>query len=230
MVEWKFANYPVHNGAFDYLREHSYILPRLGKIDVRGIEVIREMGQGFSAAFYPHTSHADAYTVFHELRKLGVNNIIVAAAADYWFRNPLMRTFGNSVMPIFPQPRPGKEAGTFSAGKALLHLSQRVKEGAVLIWSPEGTRDGNGELNTGIVRLAEKSGRPVVPVVLRGLEKSWPKGQSLPDIKVLAGQTITICFCPPMSYPEQPNKKSEKLFMDKLKQTYKQTYEELGTN
>jgi len=65
-------------------------------------------------------------------------------------------------------------------------------------------------------------------VVLHGLEKSWPKGKSLPDMKALAGQTITICFCPPMSYPEHPNKESEKLFMSQLKQTYKKTYEELN--
>lgn len=224
MPEWKFANYPIHNRFYDYSREHTYILDRFCKIDVRGGDIIRNIGQPFTAAFYPHTSHFDSYAVYHELLNLGVGNILVAAAADYWFANPLKRTFGNSVMPMFPQPRPEKGATDYSAGKALLHLAKRVHNGASLIWAPEGTRSGNGELNTGIVGLAKKSERPVVPVVIHGLEKSWPKGKTLPNISAITGHKITVCFCPPMSWSEYPD---EQLFLERLKKTYDQTYDEL---
>jgi len=69
MPEWKFGKYPIRNRIFVYSRENSYILPLLGKMDVRGKEVIRGMNQGFSVAFWPHTTHADAYAVYHELLK-----------------------------------------------------------------------------------------------------------------------------------------------------------------
>ena len=233
MPEWKFGKYPTHNRTYDYLREHSYILPRLCQIDVRGGNIIEEIvnsGQSLTAALYPHTSHADAYVVFHELRNLGPKNIIVAAAADYWFNNPLIRTFGNSVMPIFPQPRPEKGASDRSAGNALVHLAHCVEKGANLIWAPEGTRGGNGELNPGIAGLARISGRPVVPIVLHGLENSWPKGHPLPNLRAITGRQITVCFCPPINWSEDPNltrKENERAFLEKLKQIYVQTYNEL---
>lgn len=227
MPEWKYANYPTHNRAYDYFREHSYILPGLCKMDIRGEDTIINIDQPFIAAFYPHTSHFDAYAVYHELLNLGVGKIIVAAAADYWFSNPLINTFGSSVMPIFPQPRPGKNATDRSAGKALLHLAQRVRDGDSLIWAPEGTRDGNGKLNPGIAGLARKSGKPVVPVVLHGLENSWLKGHSLPNLNALVGHTITICFCPPIGWLDCPD---EKTFLERLKRTYVETYEELKQN
>lgn len=127
-------------------------------------------------------------------------------------------------MPMFPQPRPEKGAADLSAGKALSHLAQRVKEGASLIWAPEGTRGGNGELKKGIAVLARESERPVVPVVLSGLENSWLKGQPLPNMNAILGNTITICFCPPISWSQYSD---NKLFLDQLKQTYVQTYDEL---
>ncbi len=227
MSEWKYANYPTHNGLYKYSREHSYILPRLCKIDVRGREIVTKIGQSFIAAFYPHRSHFDSYTTYHELLNLGITNIIVAAAADHWFEKFHIRVLGNSIMPMFPQPRPEKGAAAYSAGKALLHLAQRVKEGVNLIWAPEGTRDGNGKLNMGIAALAQRSERPVVPVVLHGLENSWPKVKPLPNIKAMIGKKITICFCPPISWSEYPN---NQLFLDRLKQTYVQTYAELIQN
>ena len=227
MSEWKFSNYPTHNRAYDYFREHSYILPRLCKIDVLGGKIITDIGQSFIAAFYPHRSHLDSYTTYHELLNLEVTNIIVAAAADHWFEKFHMRVLGNSIMPMFPQPRPEQGASSFSAGKALIHLAQRVKEGANLIWAPEGTRDGNGKLNMGIAALAQRSERPVVPVVLHGLEDSWPKQRTLPNMSAISGRKVTICFCPPISWSEYPN---DQLFLDRLKQTYNQTYAELIQN
>mgnify|MGYP001595328354 CR=1 FL=1 len=146
---------------------------------------------------------------------------------DHWFEKLHMKVLGNSIMPMFPQPRPEKGASAYSAGKALLHLAKRVREGANLIWAPEGTRDGNGKLNMGIAALAQKSERPVVPVVLHGLEDSWPKGQPLPNIKTIIGKKITICFCPPISWSQYAN---DQLFLDRLKQTYVKTYDELIKN
>lgn len=71
--------------------------------------------------------------------------------------------------------RPGKDA--------LRGVLDTARGGAVLGLFPEGTRTRDGcvgELRGGIGFLARKAGVPVVPVLIEGAWRAWPRGQWLP--------------------------------------------------
>jgi 1-acyl-sn-glycerol-3-phosphate acyltransferase len=61
----------------------------------------------------------------------------------------------------------------------------RLRSGSALILFPEGTRsrDGRiGPLKGGIRMIAERAGVPVVPVLVDGAYRVWPKGRPLPRL------------------------------------------------
>jgi 1-acyl-sn-glycerol-3-phosphate acyltransferase len=61
----------------------------------------------------------------------------------------------------------------------------RLRSGSALILFPEGTRsrDGRiGPLKGGIRMIAERAGVPVVPVLVDGAFRVWPKGRPLPRL------------------------------------------------
>ena len=60
---------------------------------------------------------------------------------------------------------------------------ERLKAGNALLVFPEGTRtvDGRiGPMKSGVRLLVERTAVPVVPVLIDGAHKVWPKGQALP--------------------------------------------------
>jgi 1-acyl-sn-glycerol-3-phosphate acyltransferase len=76
-----------------------------------------------------------------------------------------------------PVRREGADAGA-------LRMSLRVLQdnGALLVF-PEGTRGPEGALRDpkpGVGMLAVLSGAPVVPVLIEGSGRAWPRGQRLP--------------------------------------------------
>jgi 1-acyl-sn-glycerol-3-phosphate acyltransferase len=74
----------------------------------------------------------------------------------------------------------------------------RLRSGSALLLFPEGTRsrDGRiGPLKGGIRLLAERAGVPVVPVLVDGAFKVWPKGRPFPR---LAGR-VWVRFGKPVS-------------------------------
>ncbi|MBI2930567.1 MAG: 1-acyl-sn-glycerol-3-phosphate acyltransferase [Planctomycetes bacterium] len=74
---------------------------------------------------------------------------------------------------------------------------ERLKAGSALLMFPEGTRtrDGRiGPMKSGIRLVAERAAVPIVPVLVEGAYKVWPKGQRLP---CLWGR-ITVTFGRPL--------------------------------
>jgi len=62
---------------------------------------------------------------------------------------------------------------------------ERLKKGSALLVFPEGTRtlDGRiGQMKAGIRLLAERAAVPIVPVLIVGAYKSWPKGRAWPRL------------------------------------------------
>ena len=62
---------------------------------------------------------------------------------------------------------------------------ERLRSGSALLLFPEGTRsrDGRiGPLKGGLRMIAERAGVPVVPVLVDGAHRVWPKGRLFPRL------------------------------------------------
>jgi len=73
---------------------------------------------------------------------------------------------------------------------------ERLATGEAVVMFPEGTRTPDGELQTmkgGFRFFVSKANVPVLPVVIDGAFKAWPKSQRLPrpaQVSVIYGQCI----------------------------------------
>jgi len=233
MATINYSEHPLYGNKrlIQFSREHSNPLHYLNRIKRHGEEIMIGTEKPVILAFFPHSSHFDPLMLYGELLHLGLHrNVIAAAAADYWFMKQFMTVLGNMMMPMFPMPRPDKGANLKETATILKYIGEEriAKRGESLIWAPEGTRSNdpieNRRLKSGIAHLARHSDRPVVPVVLRGLEKSWPRDQKLPNPEALVGNHVDVCFLPPLRWKEY---NSEELFLDSLKRRYVQAYQEL---
>src|ERR1700730_14980193 len=124
-----------------------------------------------------HSSHADTSLILHALSDRARDRTVVAAAADYWFKRPLLGNIVSLFLNTFPFSRTG-------GAQAQLHSSsQLLKSGWNLVLFPEGSRSPDGriqEFKAGVGHLANETGTPVVPLHIRGAYQVMPKGQKLP--------------------------------------------------
>lgn len=101
-------------------------------------------------------------------------------AKSEYFSGPSRYFFEN--MGVIPVPRMGGEA----AEATLRRGEQVLRAGDLLGIYPEGTRSPDGRLyrgKTGPVRLALRTGAPVVPVAMRGTWDIMPPGKRVPRVK-----------------------------------------------
>ncbi len=83
--------------------------------------------------------------------------------------------------------------------RGALQMARRVKEGGVLVMTPDGPRGPTHKVQLGVILMAEKSGAPIIPVGVsanrRWLMKSWDS-YMLPKpfarIQYLNGEPIPI--------------------------------------
>jgi len=124
-----------------------------------------------------HSSHADTSLILYGLSDRARERTVVAAAADYWFKRPLLGNLVSLFLNTFPFSRTG-------GAQAQLHSSsQLLKSGWNLVLFPEGSRSPDGrihEFKPGVGHLASETGTPVVPLHIRGAQQIMPKGQKLP--------------------------------------------------
>ncbi len=124
-----------------------------------------------------HSSHADTSLILHALTDTARDRTVVAAAADYWYKRPLLGNIVSLFLNTFPFSRTGGAQGQLHASSTLL------KSGWNLVLFPEGSRSPDGriqEFRPGVGHLANETGTPVVPVHIRGAQRIMPKGQKLP--------------------------------------------------
>jgi 1-acyl-sn-glycerol-3-phosphate acyltransferase len=89
---------------------------------------------------------------------------------------------------------------------AIKEAMRRLKEGRVVAIFPEGTRSRDGEIqpiHQGIAMLVRRGGVPVVPAVIDGAYRAWPRGE-----KVFQRYPIRAAFGPPL---DTANLKSEEI-------------------
>ncbi len=176
-----------------YLIQHGLLLPfteAMAHPKVEGREWVRDLERPVIFAAN-HSSHADTPLILHALSDRARERTVVAAAADYWFKRPLLGNLVSLFLNTFPFSRTG-------GAQAQLHSSSNLlKSGWNLVLFPEGSRSPDGriqEFKPGVGHLASETGTPVVPLHIRGAHRIMPKGQKLPlpsPVRVRIGKPMT---------------------------------------
>ena len=139
-------------------------------------------------AFFPHTTHVDSPVVRWAIPADLRINLIYPAAADCWYKGGLigyvMGVMSSLAVPNFPMQRgSGSTSGIYES----LDIAQNFLQRYSLVMSFEGTRSNlpndRRQFHTGGAELAIRSGRPIIPVALVGLEQVLPKGRALPSFR-----------------------------------------------
>ncbi|TMC51621.1 MAG: 1-acyl-sn-glycerol-3-phosphate acyltransferase [Chloroflexi bacterium] len=158
---------------------------------VEGREWVRELERPVIFAAN-HSSHADTSLILHSLTDTARDRTVVAAAADYWFKHPILGNIVSLFLNTFPFSRTGGAQGQLHSS------SQLLKSGWNLVLFPEGSRSPDGriqEFKPGVGHLAKETGTPVVPMHIQGAFQVMPRGQRLPvpgPIRVRIGKPMTV--------------------------------------
>jgi len=157
---------------------------------VEGREWVRELERPVIFAAN-HSSHADTSLILHSLTDTARDRTVVAAAADYWFKHPVLGNIVSLFLNTFPFSRTGGAQGQLHAS------SQLLKSGWNLVLFPEGSRSPDGriqEFKPGVGYLAKETGTPVVPMHIQGAFQVMPRHQQLPvpgKVRVRIGKPMT---------------------------------------
>lgn len=124
-----------------------------------------------------HASHADTPVLLYALPDRARERTVVGAAADYWYRRPMLGRLVSLWFNTFPFSRTG-------GAQAVLHSSsQLLRSGWNLLIYAEGGRSPDGRLQKfmpGVGHLAIEARAPVIPVHVRGTHRVMPKGRPIP--------------------------------------------------
>jgi len=162
-----------------YLIQHALLLPFTEAMvhpRVEGREWVRELKRPVIFAAN-HASHADTSLILYSLTDQARDRTVVAAAADYWFKRPLLGNIVSLFLNTFPFSRTGGAQGQLHSS------SQLLKSGWNLVLFPEGSRSSDGriqEFKPGVGFLAKETGTPVVPLHIQGAFQVMPRHQRIP--------------------------------------------------
>src|SRR5207302_4286475 len=134
---------------------------------------------------------ADTSLIVHALTQTARGRAVVAAAADYWFEQPILGKGVSLFLNTFPFSRTGGGQGELQSS------SQLLKSGWNLVLFPEGSRSPDGriqEFRPGVGHLAKETGTPVVPMHIQGAFQVMPRHQKIPlpgPVRVRIGRPMT---------------------------------------
>ncbi len=161
-----------------YLRHHLW---RLVYGSTGGLTVSGPLPTGPAVLVANHSSHADTAALMAAIPAAG--RPVFAAAADYWFAQPLRRFLVTTLAAAVPVER--EADGAYAALRSA--CEPVFAAGGIVIVYPEGTRSTDGTVGrfaSGAVRLATDLGVPVVPVALLGTAGVLPKNGSFQAVPV----------------------------------------------
>ena len=127
-----------------------------------------------------HNAHLDVIALSISANK-NFNSIGMLAAKDYWFDNSLRMNIMKPVMNLIPIGRKSSEGkdisfeDTLELSKGFMNLDKRC-----IIIFPEGTRgkpDVLKRFRKGPARLSIGTEKKILPAVIIGSGKLWPKGK-----------------------------------------------------
>ena len=125
-----------------------------------------------------HCSHLDTLCLLAALPLRKLHRAFPAAASDYFFQSVARLWIAAVIVNALPFGRHMRVRQSLSLCEQLLGIS-----GTILIIFPEGTRSITGELRefkSGIGALVAGRDVAVVPCLIDGSFRAWPKGKRLP--------------------------------------------------
>src|ERR1700704_2535995 len=132
-----------------FLIQRGLLLPfteAMAHPKVEGREWVRDLDRPVIFAAN-HSSHADTSLILHALGDRARDRTVVAAAADYWFKRPMLGNLVSLFLNTFPFSRTG-------GAQAQLHSSsQLLKSGWNLVLFPEGSRSPDRRIQEVTPRL-----------------------------------------------------------------------------
>jgi len=126
-----------------------------------------------------HNSHLDALALMNLFPLTQLHHIHPVAASDYFLQNPLLAWFSQTFLNILPIARSQFTRQT----NPLTKMGEVLEQGDSLILFPEGTRgqpEAMEPFQAGIAHVLKKHPEvPVIPVYLKGMGRSLPKGEKI---------------------------------------------------
>jgi len=148
-----------------------------------------------------HASHMDTPVILSALPRRLRKKTVVAAAADYFYRNRLTAWLVSLIFNTTPIDRNG--GGLSKDGS---HLDRLLDEGWNLLLYPEGTRSRSGvpgRVRRGAAVLAATHDLKIVPIRVTGTREAMPPGRVWPrrvrSRPVSKRHRITVSFGEPIS-------------------------------
>lgn len=139
-----------------------------------------------------HSSHLDMGLIKYALGDFG-KDIRALAAEDYFFNDPVRKTYFSQLTNLIPVTRSGNLEGS------LVHADEALNRGEMLLIFPEGTRSKDGKLQRfrrGMGYLAASHKVDILPIYLNGTHRALPKGKSIPS---LASRKLKVYIGEPLS-------------------------------
>ncbi len=125
-----------------------------------------------------HCSHLDTLCLLAALPLRKLHRAFPAAASDYFFQSVARLWIAAVILNALPFGRQMRVRQSLSLCEEVL-----ASPGTILIIFPEGTRSTTGELGefkSGIGALVAGRDVAVVPCLIDGSFRAWPKGRRLP--------------------------------------------------
>jgi len=146
-------------------------------LNIRGRDKLPLSGPAIIAA--NHNSHLDVMVLISLYPLSKIHKIRPVAAADYFLSNKLLAWFCLKCIGIIQLDRSGKS----KKEDLFLKCHDALDNGDILIIFPEGSRgepETISKIKKGIFYLAkDRANLDIIPVVMRGLGKSLPRGEAL---------------------------------------------------
>lgn len=158
-----------------------------------------------------HTSHSDSAALMTASGR-SFRSFALIGASDYFFRSRRLRWTVSTLMNVIPidrDPGPKSLSGCLSACQEFIH-----ETGGSLIFYPEGTRSGDGEVRafkSGAALFAMELGLPLVPAYIEGTHRILPKGSYLPRIgpvRVRFGKPFQLAPSQPGELPRERRRRA----------------------
>ena len=162
-----------------------------------------------------HSSHIDTPVILRSLPAAWRRRTAVAAAADYFYRVPLLAHAVSLAFNTVPVQRKGEGPVPDAASD----LARLIDEGWNLLVFAEGTRsrDGTvGRLRSGAAVLAAEHGLAIVPVHVSGTHAVMPPGSRWMR-RAGSRQPIAVSFGPPVR-PREGEHRTE--VMERVRQFF----------
>ena len=152
-----------------------------------------------------HASHLDTPVILSALPRRLRKRTVVAAAADYFYRNRFVASLVSLIFNTVPVER--RRGGGMSKNGS--HLDTLLDQGWNLLLYPEGTRSRDGmpgPLRRGAAVLAASHNLTIVPIRVTGTAEAMPPGRFWPrrrhDRPMPGRHRIEVSFGEPITATE----------------------------